>query len=308
MVRIFGGTQMREANSCWIKRGTSKFTPSDNIVVVEELDPGAYKVSYDPYNDIYHANKMTIDNTSLIKIPQKEVDEVVDNVKDFYAKQEEFKKWNFPFKRGILLHGIPGGGKTSIISQIIEFVVNDLGGVAFVLSNEVDVSVYSKFYKEMYRKIEPTRLIVTVFEDIDGMTRDETTLINVLDGLGDIGNVFNIGTTNYPEYLSDRIANRPSRFDRKIEIKSLDAAGRRFFFENKILPDYLQKTRIDHWVEKTEGYTVAQLSEIVKSVFLLGCTFDEVITTLEGMKQKVTSHDHDKETLPGIGFGQHLGK
>jgi len=293
----------RSEYSCWLKKGDRLIMPSDNVVVINELESGAYNVKYNAYKDVYSVHKKDINTDSLIDIPQPETIEVIDSIKDFYEQREAFAEWGFVFKRGFLLYGVPGGGKTSIITNVMKFVIEQLNGIVFLVYDDEDLRAYAKFLPDVFRAIEKDRIVLTIFEDIDGMHREEGLLINVLDGIGNNNNVLNIATTNYTERLSERLINRPNRFDRRIEIKSPNYESRKFFFEKKIIPTKLGEIDLDKWVRKTEGFTMAQLSEVVKSVFLLGQSFEETIDILDGMKKIPNSANYNKDgNSPGLGF------
>ena len=72
------------------------------------------------------------------------------------------------------------------------------------------------------REIEPDRKIILILEDIDNFINVDkallTKLLQILDGSNKLDNIITIATTNYQEKLEERIANRPSRFDRRYEI------------------------------------------------------------------------------------------
>lgn len=287
----------RKQYDCWLKKGDHLLHPSDNVKVIERLDSGTYHVSYDEYNDVFSVNKRPIKTDELIDVPQAEAEDIMKSIDDFYTQKEEFEKWGFLFKRGFLLYGVPGGGKTSIIARIIDYVVTKLDGLIFTIYNRKDLHAYSKFLPDILRTIEPNRIVISVFEDIDGMvdqSETETLLINILDGLGNSGNVFNIATTNYMERLSPRIMNRPNRFDRRFEIKPPDAVSRKFFLSKRIRPEFLTTIDLEDWVTKTEGMTLAQLGEVIKSVFLLKKDFNQVIDTLFDMRKVHNSADYGK--------------
>lgn len=293
----------RKTYTQWVKKGDNVYMPSDNIKIEERLESGAYRVGYSNREENYVVTKVDIKTDNLVEVDQPEMVEVMQSVDDFYKQQEEFAKWGFVFKRGFLLYGVPGGGKTSIISNVMKYVIEQMGGVVFLVYDTYDLQYYSGFMSSVFRGIEPNRLILTIFEDIDGMHKEETLLINVLDGLGNSHNVLNIATTNYTERLSERLINRPNRFDRRWEIKSPNYKARKQFFEAKILPDYLKGINLDSWVQQTEGMTLAQLSEVVKSVCLLKQPLNEVVNTLRGMKKVPDSTGYNKDQTAGLGFG-----
>lgn len=296
----------RQAFTQWVKRGTHAFMPSDNIETVDKLEAGAYTVSRDQ-NGNFELIRMDIKTDTLIDMPQPEAIEIMESIEKFYTQKEKFEKWGFIFKRGFLLYGIPGGGKTSMISKIIKHTVEKLDGVVFMIYDKSDLLAYSAFMSGVYRTIEPNRSIVVVFEDIDGLCHGydsaETLLINVLDGIGNNSNVLNIATTNYTERISERIISRPNRFDRKIEIKSPTEEARRYFFNVRILEEFKDdKFNLDEWVNKTKNMTIAQLGELIKSVCVLDQGLDDTIEILTGKRPPSSDYYNKPDSEQSVGF------
>ena len=279
---------MAKKFSAHIKSGDTNFTPADNVSVVQKLDNGLYNVSVDPYG-VYTAIKKEINTKEILTLPDPQSEEVMNQIKMFYKQNEEFKKWKFNHKRGILLHGGAGGGKTSLISSVIDYACNEINGVAFYIPSVDVFRVYKDYISTVFRVIEPDRATIIIIEDIDSYFNGayaafETSLLNTIDGLENKDNVLYLATTNYPEILPDRIYNRPGRFDLKIEIKAPSAKAREFYLTNKILPDFIKTIDLKRWVKDTEGMTIAQLSELVKSYFLLKLNYEEVVTSLKNKK------------------------
>lgn len=297
--------ELRNNNSVWVQKGTTRFDYSDNIKVKDTLDSGLYCIDYCHRNYVVYAEKININNDSLIDLGQTEVDEVYNMIVDFCEKKDDYTKWNFKYKRGCLLYGVPGTGKTSIISKSIQYFIEKMNGVCFIIKNATELEHYNTFYTK-FRGIEPDRMVLAIYEDIDGIVGNnssETLLINMLDGIGDMGNIFNIATTNYTESLSDRLAKRPGRFDRKIEIKSPNYNVRKNFLESKINKEDLVKINIDDWCKKTEGFTIAELSEFVKSYFLCGLSFQDSFDAIKFLEKSVSSHQYNKDAQDNtIGF------
>lgn len=291
-----------QKNTCWIGKGEGTFIAAENLIRFDELTPGLYKVIYKSWEDSYTCKEVKIDNSSLVDIVQPELKGVIESIDHFYESRELFKNWNILHKRGILLYGAPGGGKSSVISKLVESLVSR-GGVAFIVDGEESLEFYAKFYKNIYRNIEPDRQVMTIFEDIDAFVgRMESTLLNVLDGIGETGNIVNIATTNYPENLPERVINRPNRFDRVVEVKCPSEEDRRKYFENKIIPEEITNIDLDEWVKATDKFSIAQLSEVIKSVFLFGETLNRSIQLVKDMAKKRRSEDSDPAKKK-IGFG-----
>lgn len=292
----------------WLKRGTSTFIPTDNAKTVSEIEAGVYNLRWNRSSGFYLFKKdLKLDE--LTNLDSEELKEVIDSIKVFWTKKDKFKEYGFTYKRGILMYGPPGSGKTSVINLLAKYLMEDMNGVVFILQSAGDLDLYRENIAEVYRLIEPDRPIITVIEDIDGLCNrmeTETTLINILDGIEQLENVVYIATTNYLEKLSERITNRPNRFDRRIHIGFPNAKARRSYFKFKLKPDDLARININDWVKKTAGFTIAHLGELIKSVVILENNLEDTIKILKSLKNKPSSYDYNKsnDEDSSIGFSK----
>ena len=290
--------------SKWTQHGKSVFHPAEDVKIIDELPPGAYtiKIERSYSGDVIIVTKVKVEDKHLIALEQPEENYINNILDQFCSKKKQFAELKIAYKTGILLYGVPGGGKTSILVSVIR-KVESLGGVCFLMKSVGDLYHFDDFYKTVYRKIEPDRLILNIFEDIDGMAggESETVLVNILDGIGDCNNVINIATTNYTERLSDRVINRPGRFDRRIEIKSPSYENREKYLMMRLPEAFRRTIDLEMWVRETENFTLAQLNELVKSVLLLEEDFHETVDKIRDMCKIPRSHDYNKEMKP-LGF------
>lgn len=288
----------------WLQRADNIFLPTDNSKTVGRVIAGVYDIRYN--QDMgYYLLKKNLSLDELIEMPSPEGDKVIAGIQTFWERKAKFKQYGFAYKRGVLLYGIPGGGKTSLINLLCKKLIEDMDGVIFTLTSADDLTRYTSFMPEMYRVIEPERPIITIIEDLDGLCQDKETeskLLNVLDGIEQLENVVYLATTNYTERLSERMTNRPNRFDIRIEVKSPNAECRRLYFEKKLKKQDLKAIDMDEWVARTEGMTMAHLGEVIKSVIILGNTFDDTIERLTGMKTTPNSRNYNKEFQAALGF------
>jgi len=289
----------------WLKRGTNTFLPTDNAVTVPKIESGVYNIRFSDQMGFYLVKK-DLNLDELINLPNPDGRKVLSGIQKFWERKDKFKEYGYSYKRGILLYGIPGGGKTSIINLLCKELVDNMQGVVFTITDEQDLTLYKNFMSEIYRVVEPDRPIITIIEDIDGLCQHketETKLLNVLDGIEQLENVVYLATTNYTERLSERMLNRPNRFDMRIEVKSPNDECRKMYLEHKLKEADLKEIDLQHWIDQTKGMTMAHLGEVIKSVLILGNTFEDTIANLHDLKQKPVSRNYDAEFASKIGFG-----
>lgn len=290
--------------SKWIKKGTNVFIPTDNSQIQPKVDAGIYDLRIaDGIGFYMFKREAHLDD--LIEFPSGIHATVLAGIRDFWTRKAKFKQYGFAFKRGILLHGAPGSGKTCIINLAVKYMVEEMDGVVLPLRGEGDLGRYASCIPEIFRIIEKNRPIIVIFEDIENLCYGncETELLNVLDGLDQLENVVYLATTNYIEKLKERVINRPSRFDRRIQINFLDRNDRIFYFEKKLKPADLKKYDIKKWADDTEGMSIAHLAELIKSIVIFDTPYDEIIATLRDMndfKRLHSSGYEKKQGAPGF--------
>ncbi len=289
----------------WITHRNGVYYPEYQVQISDTIPTGFYSVGYDNNVGKYFVRKVDYTTDNILKLPMPETKQIVDDITTFWNKEHDFKRYGLTYKRGVLMYGSPGCGKSHIIQLIIKYLIEEENGVVFKIETPDDVDKYSSFMQSTFKVIEKTRKIVTIIEDIDGLFHAgkavETTLLNILDGMGHMENIVYLATTNYPEELADRILNRPSRFDRLYEIKQPNAEVRKYYLEHTLLPEDLEKIDINLWVEKTENMSIAHLRELIVSTVIQGNSFEDTIGLLVKLNE-------DKPTVQkkfgkSIGFG-----
>lgn len=278
--------------SQYVSSDGKRFIPYKSVVTYNRLPAGCYRLSFNGQTGEYYANLMKIEGDELLDLPVKVMHDVLSDIKRFWKCKEKFSNYKMVHKRGILLHGHAGGGKTAICMLVKKNLIEQQDGVVFSISSSYELEIYTNFMKECFLDIEPNRPIVTIIEDIDGLVRggdSETLLLQVLDGARQMNNIVYLATTNYPENLAERILNRPSRFDRVYEVGYPDADVRRYYFNKMINSDDLETVDMDNWVDKTKGFSFAHMRDVIVSVLILGNNFDETINHLQGMRNLPTS-------------------
>jgi SpoVK/Ycf46/Vps4 family AAA+-type ATPase len=203
---------------------------------------------------------------------------ILQEIETFWSLGDKFQRYGYLHRRGYLLYGKQGCGKSSLIHQILCDVIGD-GHLAFFCQNPYG------FIRclEQFREVEPARPIVCVFEDIDAIIQNygDAELLQWLDGNHQVDKAVNLASTNYPERLDRRIVARPRRFDRILRIDAPDARTREAYFAKKV-PE-LTPAELAKWVELTDGLPFAALAEMVISVCCLGNDLEESAKLLKSL-------------------------
>jgi len=270
--------------SQWAVTNGNKFSPT--TPTTESLPPGFYELAYESSIGIY-LEKKVVNTDELYQLPSDELSDIIEDIEKFWQRADRYKRYGFLHKRGILLYGDPGAGKSGIIQLCTKYLIEKMGGIVINISKEEQVEMYDKMLGS-FRVIERNRPLIVIFEDIDAIAGESgystSMILNILDGVKQIDNVVYIATTNYPEKLEERITNRPSRFDRRYEILMPNDDVRRSYIVNKLTEEDLEKIDLNSWVNETKGLSLAHMRELVVSVIAMGNSFEDTLTRLNGLK------------------------
>jgi hypothetical protein len=194
--------------------------------------------------------------------------EIQNDFSRFFSSREMYEQYGIPWKRGVLLIGPPGNGKTHTVKALVNWLDRPCLYVkSFKPSHgTIQGSIHSVFWRA--RQTAPCLLVL---EDLDSLIEDKARsfFLNEMDGFAANTGVVVLATTNHPEKLDTAILDRPSRFDRKYYFNLPAAAEREAFVRAKneaMQPDMmLSEEGIRRAVEMTEGFSFAYLKELFLS-------------------------------------------
>ena len=241
----------------------------------QTLSPGMYRIETVRVGGEYLPafQPLDVSNDAPLDIDSK-VTEIVNEIDDFFGRQAVFHKMGFSHKRGYMLHGPPGCGKSSTLRLLERHFVDKFEGIVLFWGPGINISGYV----EHIRSHEANRPIFVVCEDIDNsISYFEEEILEFLDGQKALNNFVLVATTNNLAAIPSRIKDRPSRIDRVLEI-GLPGTETRYKYLRQVGVTESQARLL---AEGTPGLSIAHLKEIIVATVCLGRPLDEVLKRLK---------------------------
>lgn len=262
----------------WQVGPNGMFRPGPRTVT--KLPAGSYKTASDPNGNAY-LQHMPLLTDNIVPLPDTVNQRLLHSIQKFWVSRDRYIKRGMVYKRGAILIGPPGGGKTISLNLLMQDVITRDGVVIYCGNPHLASTLLAAL-----RVIEPERPLIVMFEDIDEIISDygEHHILALLDGENQIDNCFFAATTNYPGKLGARIVNRPSRFDERIYVGMPSEDSRRIYLESTA-PELSTDERAQ-WVSDTNGFSIAHLREMVSAVLCLEQSYQDVLDRLKSMMRR----------------------
>ena len=235
-------------------------------------------------------------------LPNQLTDMLTAQINTFFADNGAFyRQHNIPYRRGILLYGKPGNGKTSFIRHLVDKLEVPL--ISWQVSEYTDSDNMAQVMSMVWERAP----VVLVIEDLDSIPlHSRSTFLNSLDGLGAHEGVFIIGTTNYPDRVDPGLKHRAGRFDQTYEFTGPDKEQCRHLLELKGLRRHMTDAQFEYLLANIAGISYANVNELyVSLLFNLHHHGDMLIEQVVAQLQETTEHiekDNWYEREGQIGF------
>lgn len=198
------------------------------------------------------------------------VEEALSHIKMWYKSGDWYRDRLIPWRRGLLLYGAGGTGK----STLAKYIAQDLGipiyrFILSTLSNREFIQYWDSMQTPCVALFDD---FDTVFEGRTPMTEHKSltfdTILGQVSGISTVQGVLLVITTNHIEKidpalgvasgLEGSISTRPGRIDQVLELKAMEE-HERWKLAERILQDWPEK--IQGAVEKGEGMVPTQFTE-----------------------------------------------
>lgn len=226
-------------------------------------------------------------------------------INSFFSKLDIYKKYGIEVpKRGMLLYGPAGTGKTSSLKFVANSHVSD-GKTAVLLwpTDKVgahDVKELTKSFE--YKGVEK---LILIAEDLGGVEVEEvkmesrSSLLALLDNQEKTFKIptLILATTNHPEVFNGNLTNRPGRFSDKIEVGFPNASARKelfkFYLKEKVTDELLETIT----QKKYEEFTPAHIQEVLLRSELYDLTIEDTVEEIAQEIKKYKTMFKDKRVI-----------
>jgi hypothetical protein len=227
-------------------------------------------------NGRYWVGTSSVEPTSIIEMDETRyifqnglVENIFQNTTNFLLGDlQQYRKLELTPKRGILLHGPPGNGKTALCKMIIKRALNE--GVNAIFFDLESVRKRRDDFQGLFRWAVNKSPVCIFFDDLDLLIAkrdsDNSALmlgdfLHTMDGLETTEGFTVVATTNTLKTLDPAIL-RPGRFDIHIPVPKPNRSQIHI-----ALPRLLKLSNIElpkKVLAKLEGLSFAELDELAK--------------------------------------------
>lgn len=218
-------------------------------------------------------------------LPEGQHQAIYENTLGWLRQAEGLRRTGLATKRGMILFGPPGTGKTllfkSLCAQAERITCLFATGESFVSPGDI-VHLY-----ELARMLKPTMVFLEDLDFVGNERQPQGTFSNKLlgallaelDGVKGNEEIVTLASTNFPEVIDKALADRPGRFDLKVEISFPEKEERKKMLclfigrlRDGVRPE-VSEEEVVSLAEATKGLSGAHLAEVVTHA-ASRCLFD----------------------------------
>lgn len=248
-------------------------------------------------------------------LPQNQLDLLWKNTIGYLESDNisRIKAYGGRAKRGVLLTGAPGNGKTMACRWIWEACRQRRWEYRLVTPDNYRAA---RAHDNIEALFSVERRGIVFFDDMDlalrdrdkvAETEDQAVFLSAMDGIEINEGIVFVFTTNCSLDLIDRAFKRPGRLDLVLHFKSPDASLRRLLIE-RWHKDIYGNLDIDQAVASTDGYSFAEIEEL-KNLLVMHFMDADAWDWNWALKQfDINRHELNTRPRRHVGFGNAIAE
>jgi cell division protease FtsH len=195
------------------------------------------------------------------------------NTIGFLKNCAQLEKYGVPPKRGIILAGEPGTGKTIVCKALM----SEADKITCIATT-AEGMVQGGYIPELFSVAQALSPSIIFIEDIDfiGQERHDSyrgtppliSLLAEMDGIAEKNAIVTVATSNSFETLDKALSERPSRFDRVFRITRPAYQQRTELVKHISKKIPLSEDVREYIVKETNGFTPAQIQEVLHGMVI----------------------------------------
>ena len=204
------------------------------------------------------------------------------NTIGFLKNCAQLEKYGVPPKRGIILAGEPGTGKTIVCKALM----SEADKITCIATT-AEGMVQGGYIPELFSIAQALCPSIIFIEDIDfiGQERHDSyrgtppliSLLAEMDGIAEKNAIVTVATSNSFETLDKALSERPSRFDRLFRITRPAYQQRTELVKHISKKIPLSEDIREYIIKETNGFTPAQIQEVLHGMVIAHSALGEDI-------------------------------
>lgn len=260
-----------------------KYVRDDETKKETVVKPGIYSIQSQGSSLILNQTEF---NNDLILEDFSYTKQLKTLVDCFFNKLDVYKKYGIEVpRRAAFIFGPAGSSKSTCIRKTVQEYIKDGKTAALLWATDEHEPHWVKDFIKTF-KYEGVEKLIFIMEDLGGVeianvdVPSDPSLLALLDNNEKIFKipVYVMTTTNFPEIFASNLANRPGRFDDKIEVPFPSAEERvkllKFFMKDDVITERALELIKS---SKTKEFTPAHIKEAVIRSAIHDKTLERVI-------------------------------
>jgi hypothetical protein len=209
-----------------------------------------------------HRVTLSTNDDEPVVLPHGLKQDVEEQTYTFFEQAEVYHRFGLRHRRGFLLVGPPGNGKTMMLRHLVRQCHKryQVSAAMLAISRITDEEMVYRVFG--YAAAHAPALLI--LEDMDSLGTEtcvtRASVLAELDGLVSREGILVVATTNNPAQIDPALVHRPSRFDRVWHFPLPDEALRRTYLQWVL--EQADESLLEWLVRETEGWSFAYLKEL----------------------------------------------